>query len=185
MIRVVLIFFSALLAGAIIHIATIFAIPFFAEGDIWHRALALGPLHKIHTVSDPHEAVILSPDLDPTFAYGVCRVDVGAAPTLLKGQLPGDFWSLNYLDRRGRSQFSLTNQISGPKLNIVLATKGQQRLLSERPDLIDETTIVITASEQQGLLLVRAFVASERDRAKTADAIGRLSCGPLWKEDTF
>ncbi|WP_146006460.1 DUF1254 domain-containing protein [Cohaesibacter celericrescens] len=185
MIRLAFILGAALLMAVIIHIATIFAIPYNSQNDVWHRMLSLGPLHRIHTVSDPKEAIALSQDLDPAFAYGICRVDLTDAPILLKGNLTGDFWSLNYLDRQGRSQFSVTNQISGPVINVVLATRGQQRLLSERPDLIEDTTIIISATENQGLLLLRAFVASERNRSATADAISALSCGPLWRQDTL
>ena len=179
MIRIAFVLFAAIFTGAIIHIGTIFAIPYFAQNDIWHRALSLGPLHRVHTIAEPQAAIALSRDLDPLFSYGFCRADVSASPVVMRGTLPADFWSLNYLDRQGRSQFSLTNQISGPNIHIVLATKGQQRLLAERPDLIEETAIVISAEGDQGLLVLRAFVSSERGRQKIVEAIERLSCTPL------
>nr|WP_321457702.1 DUF1254 domain-containing protein [uncultured Cohaesibacter sp.] len=182
MIREALVFFAALIVAAIIHIATIFALPYFAENDIGHRALQLGPLNRVHVISDPVEATELSADLDPTFAYGLCRADVSNSPVMLKGRLPSDFWSLDYVDQRGRSQFSLTNQISGSNVNAVLATKGQQRLISEQPDLVDETAIVISATHPKGILLVRVMVSSERDRSDIAQAIQNLSCKPLWNE---
>nr|WP_321463363.1 hypothetical protein [uncultured Cohaesibacter sp.] len=185
MIREALVFCAALIVAAIIHIATIFALPYFAENDLWHKLLALGPMHKIHIISDPDKALSFSKDLDPGFAYGLCRTDVSNAPVLFKGTLPSSFWSLDYIDRNGRSQFSLTNQISGSKLNVVLATTGQQRLLAERPDLTDETAIVVTAKQNKGILAVRALVNSERDRGNIAEALGQLSCGPLWNEETF
>ncbi|WP_321339031.1 hypothetical protein [uncultured Cohaesibacter sp.] len=185
MIREVLVFFAALIVAAIIHIATIFALPYFAENDLWHKIQALGPAHEMYVLSDPKEAIKLSDDLDPTFAYGLCRSDVSDAPVLLKGSLPSSFWSLDYVDRNGRSQFSLTNQISGSHLNVVLATRGQQRLLSERPDLTDETAIVISTSGEKGILVVRALVVSERDRSNIATALGKLSCGPLWNQASF
>ena len=181
MIRVLFVLTAALLTGTIIHIGTIFAIPYYSVNDIWHRVLSLGPLHRVLTISDAHEAVALSRDLDPAFVYGICRTDVARAPVLMKGNLQSDFWSLNYLDRRGRSQFSLTNEVSGPEINVVLATKGQQRLLTERPDLLDETAIAVQANDNQGLLLLRAFVHSESDRGLLADAMRKVSCDLLWE----
>ncbi|WP_119308433.1 DUF1254 domain-containing protein [Cohaesibacter haloalkalitolerans] len=185
MIRETLIFFAALVVGAIIHIVTIFALPYFAENDIWNRVLQIGPVHTVHVISNPKQALDLSGDLDPTFAFAICRTDVSQAPVLFKGRIPSDFWSLDYVDRNGRSQFSLTNQISGSTLNVVLATKGQQRLMSERPDLVDETAIVISATEDKGFLLVRALVASERDRDMIANGLSHAACSPLWTEETF
>ncbi|WP_316858054.1 hypothetical protein [uncultured Cohaesibacter sp.] len=182
MIRTILLICAALTTAAIIHIGTIFSLPYFAKNDIWHKVLELAPLNRVYVISSPTEAVKVSADLDPAFAFGLCRVDVSAAPMLMKGTFANDFWSLDYVDQMGRSQFSLTNQISGPKLNAVLATKGQQRLLSERPDLIDETTIVITATDSKGILLVRAFIASERDRPPTARSLDRVLCKPLWDD---
>nr|WP_319516491.1 hypothetical protein [uncultured Cohaesibacter sp.] len=185
MIRETLVFFAALIVAAIIHIATIFALPYFAENDLWHKVQALGPVHEMYVLSNPKDAINLSVDLDPTFAYGLCRTNVSDAPVLLKGSLPSNFWSLDYVDRNGRSQFSLTNQISGSNLNVVLATRGQQRLLAERPDLTDETAIAISATGDKGILVVRAMVASERDRSNIASALETLSCGPLWSQDSF
>ena len=138
----------------------------------------------MHIIATPQDAMALSADLDPTFTYGLCRTNVSNAPVLLKGTIPSSFWSLNYVDRNGRSQFSLTNQISGTSLNVVLATRGQQRLLAERPDLTDETAIVITASEDKGILVVRALVASERDRSNISNGLSQLSCAPLWNQAT-
>ena len=91
---------------------------------------------------------------------------------MMKGYLPTDFWSLNYLDRQGRSQFSLTNEVSGPNINVVLATQGQQRLMTEQPDLLDDTAITIRAGEDRGLLLLRAFVDSETERQKPGKSHG-------------
>ena len=185
MIRIILVILAALLTGAIIHISTIFAIPHFSTNDIWHRVMALGPIHRIITIKDQKEAITLSEDLDPFFVYGICRTDVQIVPTLLSGRIPGDFWSLNYVDRVGQSQFSLTNQNAESDVSIVLATRGQQRLLSEQPGLIKETAIVINATDPLGLLLLRVFIASEQERKRVADAINRLECVPLWAEGTF
>lgn len=185
MMRFVFIVLASLIAAVVIHIATIFSIPYNSVNDIWHKSLQLGPIHKVFAIGDPKVATNLSSDLDPLFVYGICRADVEQAPIALKGRVPTDFWSLDYVDSLGRSEFSLTNQTSGPLVNIVLASRGQQRLLAERPDLIDDTSIVISATENKGLLVLRAFVASERKRAMIADAIKLLSCSPLWDPQSF
>ena len=184
MIRLFLILFASIVAGGIVHIATIFAIPYYSTNDIWHRILSLGPLYKVLTISDPKASIEISKDLDPTFSYGFCRADVTSAPVLLKGTLPIDFWSLNYIDHLGRSQFSMTNQISGVDINIVLATKGQQRLLQERPELVDDTAIVITATNNKGILVLRSFIETERERERTTEAMRRLSCKTIWDPDS-
>ena len=185
MIRLGFITLAAIVTGLIIHIAIIFAVPYFASNDVWHRVLAFGPQNTVHTIDDPQAAIAISEDFDPSFVYGVCRTDVSEAPTTLRGIVPSDFWSLAYLDRWGRVQFSLTNQISGPNVNFVLATRGQQRLIDERPNLIDATSVVISATSDQSILLLRVFVGSERDRERVASAVTRLDCDPLWDEASF
>ncbi|TLP44832.1 MULTISPECIES: DUF1254 domain-containing protein [Cohaesibacter] len=183
MIRVLYVLAAALLTGVLIHIGTIFALPYYSINDIWHRVLTMGPMHRVLVISDPHEAVALSDDLDPTFVYGLCRTDISGAPIAMKGDLQTDFWSLNYLDRYGRSQYSLTNEVSGPNINVILGTKGQYRLLSERRDLIDDTTIVIQANDDKGLLLLRGFVDDEKERARLTEAMRLVSCEPLWETE--
>ena len=53
MIREILVFLAALIVAAIIHIATIFALPFFAENDLWHKVAALGGNHQMHIIATP------------------------------------------------------------------------------------------------------------------------------------
>ncbi len=183
MIRILYVLAAAILTGGLIHVGTIFAIPYYSINDIWHRVLTMGPMHRVLVISDPHEAVALSADLDPTFVYGLCRTDIAFAPIAMKGKLQTDFWSLNYLDRYGRSRYSLTNEVSGPNINVILGTKGQYRLLSERRDLIDETTIVIQADDDKGLLLLRGFVQDETERALLAESMRQVSCVPLWESE--
>ncbi len=178
--RLLFVVAAAILTACVIHIVSIFLVPKFATKSVWHRSLALGEAHQMQVLGDPFKARDVFPELDPTFAYGVCRVSIDSAPVHLSGVLGNRFWSLNYLDPNGRSQFSLTNQISGSELNVVLASKGQLRLLAEKPDLTSDTAVTITAVSDDALLFLRAFVEQESERAETEAAIKALKCEHLW-----
>ena len=113
--------------------------------------------------------------MTPGFVYGLCRVDVGGAPAHLHGALEHPFWSVAYINDRNRILFGLTNQISDQTLNVVLASKGQQRLLAEQPELVTETAVTMTARGNAGLLLVRQFVPQEIMRKPIAKAMAAFA----------
>ncbi|HAT87812.1 MAG TPA: hypothetical protein DCS30_18880 [Rhizobiales bacterium] len=181
MIRTLYVVLAALFAAIIIHIITILAVPNMAVNDVWHRNVRTASLGQLHIIKTAKDVLDDFPELDPAFAYAMCRVDVSNVPAQLTGSLDSGFWSLAYFDVKNRVQFSLTNQISGRDVQVVLANKVQQRLLSERRDLVDDTAVVITAKEDQGLLVLRAFVEQETERNAIARSLSKLDCSPLWE----
>lgn len=181
MIRTLYVLLAALFAAIIIHIITILAVPNMAVNDVWNRSIRTANLGQLHILETAKDVLDDFPELDPTFSYAMCRVDVSKAPAQLTGTLGSGFWSLAYFDIKNRIQFSLTNQISGREVQVVLANKVQQRLLSERRDLVDDTAVIITAKEDQGLLVLRAFVEQETEREAIARSLSKLDCSPLWE----
>lgn len=182
MIRLIYVLLAALVTALIIHIVTIFAVPHMAVNDVWNRSSYVAGIGELHVISSTKDGLETFPELDPSFAYAMCRVDVAQAPAVLSGALDGGFWSLAYFDMKNRIQFSLTNQISGSDVQVVLASKVQQRLLSERRDLVDDTAVIITATEPQGLLVLRAFVEQETEREAVVASLNALNCSPLWEQ---
>lgn len=178
--RTVFVILAGILAAAIIHIIAIFAVPIVAPNDLWHRSVELGEAQKFHLLDDMGKSDALFPNLDPAFAYGFCRADISSAPIHLSGRLASDFWSMSYIDAKGRSHFSLTNQISGPELNVVLATRGQQRLISEKPDLLKEGAVIITAKSDKGMLVLRNFISRMSEHKRIRDAMSKIECRALW-----
>lgn len=178
--RLAFLLVAATLCAAVIHIIAILAVPQFARDDAWSRSKAIGGAFQTHFLGDQKQALEIFPGLDPQFAYGLCRVSVAEAPAHLHGSLGNRFWSVSYLDPRGRHQYGLTNQISGSELDVVLATKGQQRLISEQPDLVKDTTVTITAKGEEGFLFLRLFVGQKGERQTSEAAIKALDCEPLW-----
>ena len=179
--RTVFVVLAAILTAAIIHILAVFAVPHFAQNDVWHRSQALGPANAIHLLGNQQAALEIFPELDPSFTYAFCRVSVAETPVHLHGTLSNRFWTLTYLDPKGRHQYGVTNQISGEELDIVLATKGQQRLIAETPDLIQETTIKISATDTEGLLFLRVFIEHESQREDAIASLKSLKCENLWE----
>lgn len=181
MIRTLYVILAALFAAVVIHIITILAVPNMAVNDVWNRSMRTANLGQLHILETAKDVLDDFPELDPAFSYAMCRVDVSKAPAQLTGTLGSGFWSLAYFDIKNRIQFSLTNQISGREVQVVLANKVQQRLLSERRDLVDDTAVIITANEDQGLLVLRAFVEQETERKAIARSLSKLDCSPLWE----
>ncbi|MCV6601878.1 MAG: DUF1254 domain-containing protein [Cohaesibacter sp.] len=183
MIRLLYVILAALFTAIIIHIVTIIFVPAMAVNDVWHRNMRVAALGELHILPSASDALDDFPKLDPAFAYAMCRVDVSKAPVRLSGTLNSGFWSLAYYDMKNRIQFSLTNQISGRDVRIVLANKVQQRLLTKRRDLVDETAVIITAKDTQGLLVLRAFIERETERDDIVRSLSGLECSALWQPD--
>ncbi|MCT4654850.1 MAG: hypothetical protein N4A65_03460 [Cohaesibacter sp.] len=180
MIRTLYVLLAALFTAAIIHIVTIFLVPSMAVQGIWQRSAKAAPEGSIHIMSSAQQALSTFPELDPAFAYAFCRMDISQAPARLSGSVDSSFWSLAYIDEKDRIQYSLTNQISGSDLQVVLANRVQQRQLSDRQDLVDDTAVIITATGNKGLLFLRAFVGQESKREHLIASLKALDCQPLW-----
>jgi uncharacterized membrane protein len=113
--------------------------------------------------------------------YSVCRFSLEDGPVRITATLLDDFWSLAVFDRRGRNAYSLNDRSADrAQLDLTVITPVQMAQLRQDPPEALDTSIVIELPIEEGLALIRVFVADEtmlphaRAALETADCAGTL-----------
>lgn len=169
---------AGLVLGGIIHIIVILMLPSLAEQSLWTRVAAID--------ADNHIAILLPPKagepnplgLDPELVYGLCRVDLSQGPAYVTGTLPDAFWSVALFDQAGIVAYSTTNRDGiGQTLDLGIFNAAQTRLLARQQLDVAEGLLVVEASSDQLLVLVRLAPPQHVMRTRFEAAVSRLRCG--------
>lgn len=179
MTRTILWLLGGLLLGGIIHIIVILTLPMLAEETTWSRIEAFEA--KNHMLILPAvEAGKPNPlGLDPELVYGLCQVDLSTGPAYLRGMLPDAFWSLALFNEAGAVIYSTTNRDGiGQTVDLGIFNAAQTRLLAQQQLDIEEGLLVVEAPSDRLFLLVRLSPPHEVMRARFAERLSAISCGP-------
>lgn len=179
--RTLLFVIGGLMLAGIIHIATVIMVPYFATNDAWAEMRRFGRAGAFHTLPQAEAGAEPLASLDPRMLYAVCRFSLENGPVRIQASLLDDFWSLAIFDRRGRNSYSLNDRSADrAQLDLAIITPVQMAQLRQDPPEALESSIVIELPIDEGLVLLRVFVADEtmlpRARAAldTADCAGTL-----------
>lgn len=180
MIRTALWIAGGMLLGLVIHIAVILVLPLFAVNDAWSRVAALDALNRTLVLPAVAAGAPNPFALDPELAYGLCRIDLAAAPGVVSGTLPDAFWSVAVFNRSGAVIYSTTNRDGiGQTLDLGIFNPSQTRLLSEQRIQIAEGLLIVEAPSNDVFVLVRLAPPYPALRARYERALGELVCGNI------
>ncbi|MBD8065354.1 hypothetical protein IC608_07695 [Devosia sp. PTR5] len=179
MIRTLLWILGGLLLGGVIHLVTILALPRLAEETLWTRVSAI-EAQNVMTVLPEIQAGQANPlHLDPDVVYGICQLDLTQGPAYLSGILPDAFWSIALFEPSGTIAYSTTNRDGiGQSLEMGIFNAAQTRLLAQQQIDIEEGLLVIESPANQIFALVRLAPPHEAMRARFAEKLAAVRCGP-------
>ncbi len=169
---------ASIALGLIIHLVVILSMPSLAPNTTWSRILALDAFEKIKVLDDikPLEANPLQ--LDPELIYGVCRLSLTKGAGIVKGELPGDFWSVGVFDASGRAVYGTTSRSSvGQNLQLGIFNRAQTRLLAEQKIQISEGLLIVESKLDDIFVVVRLAPAFAELRQRYKDQLAKLACG--------
>ena len=154
---------AGLVLAGLVHVATVLAIPRFAESDAFSRAQASETLDhplRIHGLSGeapPQESWLPNPD--PAVSVGVCSYDLDDGPMRVSAQ-------------------ALTDQAAvRGGLDLVVMTRAQlDEALAN--DVAGEVTrdVRIVAPARRGFAVVRVIAALPSQRAAADAAVQAVGC---------
>ena len=178
MTRFLLWLLGGLVLGGIIHIVVILTLPSLAEQSVWTR---------VADIEADNAMVILPPvaagepnplGLDPELTYGLCRVDLAQGPAYISGFLPDAFWSVALFDQSGIVTYSTTNRDGiGQTLEMGIFNAAQTRLLAQQQLDIAEGLLIVEATTDKLLVLVRLAPPHQAMRARFEQALANVRCG--------
>jgi len=180
MIRMLLWLFGGVLLGAIIHIAVILSLPFFASNDVWTKVTALGALERVVVLPAAMPGQPNPLRLDPELTYAVCQLDLRKGPGVVSGVLPQAFWSVAVYNRSGTVIYSTTNRDGlGTSLDLGLFNSTQTRLLAEQQLDIAEGLLIVDAPSDDVFVVVRLAPPHQAMRARFETALSTVVCGNI------
>ncbi len=172
---------GGLMLAGIIHIVTVLMVPSFATSDAWAEMRRFGRVGTFHTLPMAEAGTERLTGLDPRMLHAVCLFSLADGPVRITANLPDDFWSIAVFDRRGRNAYSINDRSAdGLDLDLAVITPVQMAQLRQDPPEALETAIVIELPIEEGIALLRVFVADEtllpqaRAALETADCAGAL-----------
>ena len=175
--RTLLFVAGGLMLAGIIHIATVLLVPHFATNDAWAEMRRFGRPGAFHIVPQAEAGSEPLAALDPRMLYSVCRFSLEEGPVRISATLLDDFWSLAIFDRRGRNAFSLNDRSADrAQLELTVITPVQMAQLRQDPPEALETSIVIELPIEEGLALIRVFVADETMLPRARAALDSADC---------
>ena len=172
---------AGLVIAGLVHVATVLAIPRFAEGDAFSRAQASETLDhplRIHGLSgDAPLPESWLPNPDPAVSVGVCSYDLDDGPMRISAQAGALMLSVSVHARRG-AFYALTDQAAvRGGLDLVVMTRAQyDEALAN--DVAGEVTrdVRIVAPARRGFAVVRVIAALPSQRAAADAAVQAVGC---------
>lgn len=172
---------TATVAGGILHILVVFAVPTLGWGSAFSRLAADLPLNKmvILPASAPGRSVL--PFLAPDMRYAMCRYEVIGGPVKVTATLPEVGWSLAVYTPQGdnfyaapahetrRTDLAFTLLPASDRL--INLTPGQRRA--------DVDIGSVTSPSREGLIVLRAPVKGESYLATLEPFLRGASCEPV------
>jgi uncharacterized membrane protein len=172
---------TATVAGGILHILVVLAMPTLGWGSAFSRLAADLPLNKmvILPASVPGRSVL--PFLAPDMRYAMCRYEVIGGPVKVSATLPEVGWSLAVYTPQGdnfyaapahetrRTDLAFTLLPASDRL--INLTPGQRRA--------DVDVGSVTSPSREGLIVLRAPVKGESYLSTLEPFLRSASCEPV------
>jgi uncharacterized membrane protein len=179
MIRTLLWLLGGVLLGGVIHIVVILTLPRLAENTSWTQISALDADHKMLVLPAITAGGNNPLQLDPELVYGVCKIDLNAAPAFVKGTLPDAFWSVAVYNSDGIVIYSTTNRDGiGQTIEVGLFNATQTQLLAQQQIEISPELLVVEVGHNELAVVVRAAPPHDVMRPRFEEALASVSCGP-------
>ncbi|MCG6859155.1 MAG: hypothetical protein LJE67_13940 [Salaquimonas sp.] len=174
----------ALILAAIVHISIILLIPAYGTQDAYAIISRNTKPFAFHQISGTGTDALLS-DIDPFFAYGVCRFERARGGLFMKGPKIDSFWSATVLDEDGTVIYSLNSRtaIDG-RLDIILLDPVDILRLREAQPIEAESAIVIESEVKAGFVVLRVLMPDESWNERARNFMQEVSCDPYRPGET-
>lgn len=171
---------AALFCAGVIHILTVFGVPYIATRDAWARLSTISSENRIHLLPVAASETPL-PFMAPDIAYAFCRYDLTKNNVLVKTALGDATWSIAVSGRHGENFYFITGaEAKRRELRLLLVPRSRlaDEVSTERSEEGDEQIIVITPG-MIGLVVLRAPIRGPSFAADTIASLQGAECNPV------
>ncbi|MFD1197653.1 hypothetical protein ACFQ3K_04835 [Brucella gallinifaecis] len=168
-----------LIGAAIVHIAIVLLVPFYANKNAWSHLEALGDNYNFYVLTERSGLVS---DQNPLMRQAACRFDLTDGPVriTLKGKLP--FWSLSIYTPNGDNLYSLNDKVSDEReLDLIIADPiGIATLRADGMHNYDHS-IIIEQDISEGAVVLRSFMPDASWSGQVQNFFRQASCATFEK----
>jgi len=174
--RAIYLVVMGLVLAGVVHIAIVLLIPQYGTRDAWAFLSSRTDLFAF-TRLKVNETGSTIAEVDPFFAYGVCRFDLDENGMKMTGPLTASFWTASVFDEDGAVVYSLNNRtaIDG-RLDLLILNPLQTLEVRESESNVVETSVVIEAAIRRGFLIVRVLQPAESWETKNDEFFDSANC---------
>ena len=171
---------ASLFCAGIIHVLTVFGVPYVASQDAWARLSKIVEMNRIYVMPVAASEAPL-PFMAPDIAYAFCRYDLSKNNVLVKTKLGDATWSIAVSTRHSENFYFISGAEAKRRelrLLIVPRSRLSEEASTERSEEGEEQSIVI-APGMTGLVVLRAPIRGPSFAADTINALQSAQCSPV------
>jgi uncharacterized membrane protein len=184
MIRWLLWIAGGLVLGAIVHLASIMALPRTATQDAYARLAPLAPVNGFVVLPAPTpqgSSVPFSsvPFMDPAFATAVCRYDLAKGPIKLAVPVSQAYTSVTFYTRYDVAYYAINDRAAGRRsIDLDLMTTKQREGLPDDEDVTAADRLIVESPTVTGLIVAHAFAPEPSLMPGATAALAAAQCRP-------
>lgn len=177
MIRWLLLTFTGIVLGGIVHLATVLYLPRTATNDAYSRLAANAPINAMMPLPQPTPASAIVPFMDPAFASAVCRYDLSKGPIKLSAPVSQAYTSVSFYERFGAAYYAITDRAAGRRvIELDLMTDKQRAQVPEDEDITSADRLIVESPTLTGLIVVRALIPEPSLLPMAQRAVASAKC---------
>jgi|LNFM01.1.fsa_nt_gb uncharacterized membrane protein len=175
------VFAAALVAAGIVHICTVFAMPYLYRSDAVSRLQRTLPINAFVILPQARPRAQVLPYQTPDARYAICRFDLSEGPLVVRALLAEPGWTLTAYGPGGESFYSIPapeqRRIS---LNL-LVLPGGERFLGPMHDArsLDQDVSQVTSPHRSGLIVIQAPLKGRTYMTEIEQALSQATCRKL------
>lgn len=170
---------GGLLLGAIVHFATILALPAAATRTSFARLSERTDVNKVTLLSQPAPGDTLLPFADPAFATAICRYDLKAGALKVRMPVMPAYGSLTFYTSEGVAFYAINDRGAGRRVvELELMTTEQRNALELDEDETAADRLIIRAVTATGLIVMRGFAPEPSVMPTVRGALSASECAP-------
>ena len=171
-------FVAGALAGCIVHIATVLALPHVATTDAWTSFANKLPTNQLRILPLIEDGKSPIPLMAPDVRYAACKFDLGKDQVRFRTELIGGAWSIALYTSRGANYYTISGaELQRSDIEMVL-TLARDQTVAGAPvtEGAKTSTVTVAVPERQGLLLLRAPIPSPAYEPETKKVLAESLC---------
>jgi len=168
---------AAVFCAGIIHVLTVFGVPFLATQDAWARLSGISENNRMYVLPVAASETPL-PFMAPDIGYAFCRFDLRQQNVLVETALGDPSWSIAVSTRYGENFYFITGaEAKRRSLRLVLVPRSRlAQEASTELSIEGEEQIIVIVPGMEGLVVLRAPIRGPSFAAETVGALQGAEC---------